>query len=56
MRTSTPTKARDDRQRQGEGDKQGHAMMGVELVDNHDSIYIAEGDETQREDAAYCSE
>ena len=40
-----------DRQRQGEGDKQGHAMMGIELVDNHDNINIAEGDETQWEDA-----
>ena len=36
-----------NRQRQGEGDKQGHAMMSIELVDNHDSINIAEGDETQ---------
>ena len=44
-------KYRDNRQRQGEGDKQGHAMMGIELVDNHDSINIAEGDEAQREDS-----
>ena len=36
-----------DRQRQGEGNEKGHAMMGIELIDNHDNIDIAEGDETQ---------
>ena len=40
----------DDRQREGEGDEQCHLVVPVELIDNHDSVDIAEGDEAERED------
>lgn len=46
-KVSDEPKHGNDRQRQGEGDEECHAMMGIELIDNHDDIDIAEGDETQ---------
>ena len=38
-------------QREGKGDEQRHAVMTVELIDDHEHIDVAEGDEAEGEDA-----
>ena len=42
-------KNRNHRERQGEGDKQGHAMLIIQLVNNHDDIDVTERNEAQSE-------
>ena len=39
------------RERQGERDKERHAVVAVELVDNHEHIDVAEWDEAKSKDA-----
>ena len=40
-----------NRQRQGKGNEECHVVMVVEFIDNHDGVDVAEGDETDGEDA-----
>ena len=44
-------KHRDDRQRQGKRDKQRHAVIAIQFIDNHDGVDVAEGDKADGEDA-----
>lgn len=40
----------DDRQREGEGDEQRYLVVVVELIDNHDGVDVAEGNEGNGEE------
>ena len=41
----------DDREREGKGDEERHLVVLVEFVNNHQHVDVAEGDETEGEDA-----
>ena len=41
----------DNHQREGKGDEECHVVLMVELVDNHEHVDVAEGYETECENA-----